>query len=73
MSPELWQGWELISMNFLSTPGGKGFWEERSYVFGDTSRYYVETEIMTRKPNPKAKPWGAFELDQLYLFDLITL
>ena len=51
-------------MNILSTPGGKGFWEERSYVFGDTFRYYVETEIMTRKPNPKAKPWGAFEIGQ---------
>ncbi len=62
LSPELWQGWELISLNLVGTPGGERFWQERSYVFGDSFREYVETEIMTMEPPPQAKPLGAFEI-----------
>lgn len=62
LSGELWQGWELLTMNFISTPGGKEFWKERGYVFGDSYRRHVESEIMPRKPHPEAKPWGAFKI-----------
>ena len=62
LSPELWQGWELISMNIFSTPGGKDFWEERGYVFGDTYRAYVDTQILPKDPDPRARPWGADEI-----------
>ena len=64
LAPELWRGWEFVSMNLFSTPGGKEFWEERSYLFGAAFRKYVEEEIMTRKPHPQAKPWGAFKVDE---------
>ena len=63
LSPELWKGWELVTMNFISTPGGKEFWKERGYVFGEAYRRHVETEIMPRKPHPDARPWGAFPID----------
>ena len=62
LSPELWQGWELVSYNLVGTPGGIRFWQERSYVFGDTFREYVETEIMTKEPPVGAKPLGAFDI-----------
>ncbi len=64
LSSELWNGWELVSMNFFSTPGGKAFWKERGYLFGSGFRTYIESEVLTAKPNPQAKPWGAFEIDQ---------
>jgi len=64
LSPELWRGWELVSMNFFSTPGGQSFWDERGYMFADAFQYYIESDLMTRKPHDKAKPWGAFEIDK---------
>ena len=63
LSPDLWRCWEFVSMNFLSTPGGKEFWGERGYMFSDKYRAHVETEIMP-KPHPSAKPWGAFDIGQ---------
>ncbi|MGI9258474.1 MAG: hypothetical protein ACR2QQ_06550 [Gammaproteobacteria bacterium] len=64
LSPELWRGWEFVSMNFLSTPGGKGFWEERGYLFSDEFQSYVVDDIMTREAHPKARPWGAFAIKE---------
>ena len=63
LSPELWRGWEQVSLNFYGTPGGKAFWAERGYMFGEEYRNYVETKILTSKANTKAKPWGAFEIE----------
>ena len=63
LSPDLWRCWEFVSMNFLSTPGGKEFWSERGYMFSDKYRAHVETEIMP-KPHPSARPWGAFDIGQ---------
>ena len=62
LAPELWRGWELVSMNFFSTTGGKAFWDERGYMFADAFQDYIETNLMTRQPHEKAKPWGAFEI-----------
>jgi hypothetical protein len=62
LSPWLWGGWELLVMNLLSAPGGKGFWKERGYVFGIEYRDYVEKVIMTKKPHPEARPLGAFKI-----------
>ena len=62
LSQELWSGWELLLMNLVSAPGGKEFWSERGYIFGSDFREHVENEVMTRTPDPRAKPLGAFEI-----------
>jgi hypothetical protein len=49
-------------MNLVGTPGGKEFWKERGYTFGDDYRDYVVNTIMKAPPNPEAKPLGAFKL-----------
>jgi len=63
LSAELWQGWEFVMMNLLLTPGGKAFWQERSYLFGSSFRAHVENDILKRPPHPDAKPLGAFNLE----------
>ena len=62
LSPELWSGWELLMMNLVSAPGGRSFWKERGYIFGDEFRDYVENDITKREPHPEAKPMGAFSI-----------
>jgi hypothetical protein len=62
LAPELWRGWEYVSMNIFATPGGKDFWAERSYLFADAFQKFVTEEIMTRTPHPDAKAWGAFDV-----------
>ena len=64
LSPDLWAGWELLMMNLVSAPGGKEFWAERGYVFGDAFRDHVEQVIMKREPDPRARPLGAFEIGE---------
>src|SRR6267143_6591700 len=56
----LWRGWELVIMNLVCAPGGKAFWRDRAFMFGDQFRRYVESDLMTREPHPDAKPMGAF-------------
>ncbi len=63
LAPELWRGWEFVSMNFFSTPGGRAFWEERDYLFAEAFQRYIREDLMTREPHPKARPWGAFEIN----------
>jgi hypothetical protein len=62
LSAELWMGWELIMMNLVSAPGGKDFWSERGYCFGDEFQNHVENIIMKRRPHKNAKPLGAFSI-----------
>ena len=62
LSPELWTGWELVIMNLVHSPGGRDFWSERGYLFGDAFRDHVENQIMKRKPHSRAKPLGAFSI-----------
>ena len=64
LSPWLWVGWELLVMNLLVSPGGKEFWKERGYVFGNEYWDYVEKVIMTKKPHPEARPLGAFKIGE---------
>jgi len=64
LAPELWKSWELVSMNFFSTQGGAAFWDERGYMFADAFQSYVTDDLMRREPHPKAKPWGAFEIEK---------
>jgi len=64
LSHELWMGWELVMMNLVNAPGGKEFWNERGYLFGDMFRDHVENDIMKRTPHPRAKPMGAFSIGQ---------
>jgi len=62
LSPELWRGWELVMMNLVNAPGGKDFWDERGYCFGEEFQWHVENDIMKRDPHPRAKPMGAFSI-----------
>ena len=61
LSPDLWRCWEYVSMNFLATPGGKAFWDERGYMFSDRYRAHVK-QVVVQKLHPAAKPWGAFDI-----------
>ena len=58
----LWMGWELLIMNLVSSPGGKEFWKERGYLFGEEFRRHVEDDLMKRTPHPDARPMGAFSI-----------
>jgi hypothetical protein len=62
LEPHLWLGWEQVMMNLFGAPGGKSFWKERSYMFGETFCCYIETDLMQRRPHPDAKPLGAFSI-----------
>lgn len=62
LSEDLWRGWELLMMNLVWAPGGKSFWKERGYLFGEAFRDYVENDIMHREPHPDARPMGAFSI-----------
>lgn len=62
LEPSLWLGWEQVIMNLVCSPGGKGLWKERSYLFGEEFRRHVEGDLMTRTPHPEAKPFGAFSI-----------
>jgi hypothetical protein len=64
LEPPLWRGWELLIMNLIAAPGGKDFWKERGYLFGDEFRRHVENDLMKRTPHPDAKPMGAFSLGE---------
>jgi hypothetical protein len=64
LASPLWLGWELVIMNLVCAPGGKVFWKDRAYMFGDEFRRYIENDLMTREPHPDAKPMGAFSIGQ---------
>ncbi len=63
LTPQLWVGWEALMINLVRAPGGKLFWAERAYVFGEEFRAHVENVIMKRTPAPEAKPFGVFKLE----------
>lgn len=62
LAPSLWLGWEQVMMNLFGAPGGKAFWKERGYMFGDEFRRYIEDDLIKREPHPDAKPLGAFSI-----------
>ena len=64
LASPLWMGWQQVIMNLVGAPGGKAFWKDRAYMFGDEFRCYIESDLMKRKPHPDAKPMGAFSLDR---------
>jgi len=49
-------------INLVSAPGGKLFWAERAYVFGEEFRARLANVIMKRAPDPEAKPFGVFKI-----------
>jgi hypothetical protein len=55
-------GWQHVIMNLVGAPGGKAFWKDRAYMFGEEFRRYVESDLMKREPHPDAKPMGAFSI-----------
>jgi hypothetical protein len=63
LSTDLWKGWEALMMNLVNTPGGAAFWRERCYVFGEKFQHHVD-EIMTRKPDPRARALGVVPVTQ---------
>lgn len=64
LEPSLWMGWEQLIMNLAGAPGGRAFWKERSYLFGEEFRRHVEDDLMKRTPHPDAKPMGAFSISR---------
>ena len=62
LARELWSGWEQVMMNLFIAPGGRTFWDQRGYLFGDEFRRYVEGDLMKRDPHPEARPMGLFPL-----------
>ena len=64
LASPLWMGWELVIMNLVCAPGGKAFWKDRAYMFGDEFRRYIEDDVMKKKPHPDARPMGAFSLGE---------
>ncbi|MGB9474567.1 MAG: hypothetical protein WCE87_05795 [Candidatus Udaeobacter sp.] len=62
LTPGLWLGWEQVMMNLFGAAGGKAFWKERGYLFGEEFRRYIEDDLMLRAPHPDAKPLGAFTI-----------
>ena len=62
LASPLWLGWELVIMNLVCAPGGKAFWKDRAYMFGEEFRRYIEDDVMGKKPHPDAKPMGAFSI-----------
>ena len=62
LEPSLWLGWEQVIMNLTGSPGGRAFWKERAYLFGEEFRRHVEDDLMKRTPHPDAKPLGAFPI-----------
>src|SRR5919204_1023116 len=51
----LWMGWELVIMNLICSPGGRAFWKERGYMFGEEFRRYIEHDLIQREPHADAK------------------
>ena len=64
LASPLWMGWQQVIMNLVGAPGGKAFWKDRAYMFGDDFRRYVESDLMKREPHPDAKPMGAFSIGE---------
>jgi hypothetical protein len=51
-----------VMMNLFGAPGGRALWKERSYLFGEQFRRYIENDLMIKPPHPDAKPLGAFTI-----------
>lgn len=49
----------LNRIDTFSTPGGKAFWSERSYLFARSYQYFIQNDLMARDAHPNALPWGA--------------
>ena len=64
LASPLWLGWELVIMNLVCAPGGKAFWKDRAYMFGDEFRRYIDDDLIKREPHPDAKPMGVFSIGQ---------
>jgi hypothetical protein len=62
LASPLWLGWELVIMNLVCAPGGRAFWKERAYMFGDEFRRDIENDVMKREPHPDARPMGVFSI-----------
>jgi len=64
LASPLWMGWQHVIMNLVGAPGGKAFWKDRAYMFGDEFRRYIEDDLIKRQPHPDAKPMGVFSISQ---------
>src|SRR6476620_11430810 len=57
LAPPLWMGWELVIMNLVCAPGGKAFWKDRGYMFGEEFRRHVEDDLKERH-TPMQSRWA---------------
>lgn len=64
LSPELFRGWELVSMNMFGLPGGRNFWSIRGYLFSEAYQNFVNEDLMKRPVQENIQPFGAFSLKQ---------
>jgi len=62
LSPELWRGWEYVSMNFFNSNGGRAFWDDRNYMFGQSFQNFINNDLLQRAVHPNAKPLGAYKI-----------
>jgi hypothetical protein len=58
--PVLFSAFALI-MNLVSSPGGKEFWKERGYLFGEEFRRYVEDDLIEKNATPRRKADGRLQ------------
>src|SRR5262245_868299 len=64
LASPLWLGWELVIMNLVCAPGGKAFWKDRAYMFGDEFRRYIDDDLIKRELHHDAKTMGAVSIGQ---------
>ena len=62
LASQLWMGWQHVIINLVCAPGGKAFWKDRAYMFGDEFRRHIEDDLIKREPHPDAKPMGVFSI-----------
>jgi hypothetical protein len=64
LASPLWMGCQHVVMDLVGSPGGKAFWKDRAFMFGDEFRRYIEDDLIKREPPPNTKPLGAFSIGQ---------
>ena len=57
LASPLWMGWQH-DMNLVGAPGGKAFWKDRAYMFGENSAVTSKTIFEKGSPIPTQSRWA---------------
>ncbi len=57
LSDELWRAWQNSQVSYLTTPGGKRFWEGRKSNFDPAFVEYVEANLIDQTLPENFAPW----------------